>query len=256
MRICLQGQHGVISGGCSGIGLATAVLMRKAGASVTLLDRNPEGVSVAAELDAEFRILDVTDEAAVEEAAAALEAAPRPPTILVTSAGILQRIVPPDQLSWAEWDRTNSVHLRGSFACCRSFGSRMSDRRQGSIVTLSSVAGIGTSPLHAYGPAKAAIAQLSRSLAAEWGSTAVRVNSVAPGFTKTPALARGLNEGEIDERRLSRSAALGRLVSADEVAAAIVFLASPLAGAITGAVVPVDAGYLVSGDWHAYRDLA
>lgn len=246
--------HAVITGGASGIGLATARLMLSKGVHVTVLDLHPSGDEIARRTGADFRSLDVADAEAVETVAAELQA-DRPPTILVTSAGVLQKMDVPDRLSWWEWDRVTAIHQRGTFACCRSFGSRMAARGAGSIVTISSVAGIATGPLHAYGPAKAAIAHLSKGLAAEWGPRAVRVNSVAPGFTKTPALERGMAVGALDSAQLVGGTALGRLVAAEEIAQAVAFLAGPLASAITGVVLPVDCGYLVAKDWSIYGGL-
>ncbi len=246
--------HAVITGGASGIGLATAQLFRGRGATVTILDLHRDGADIAAGIGAEFIRLDVTDAEAIEACAARLETG-TPPTVLVTCAGILQRMDPPEQISWAEWDLVTTIHQRGTFACCKSFGSRMAARGAGAIVTVSSVAGIATGPLHAYGPAKAAIAHLSKSLAAEWGPKGVRVNSVAPGFTSTPALDRGLSVGALSGDRLAAGSALGRLVEAEEIANAIGFLAGSDASAITGVVLPVDCGYLVAGDWEVYGGL-
>lgn len=246
-----EAQHAVISGGSSGIGLATAQLLRSGGARVTVLDLADLGTQ---EFGAGFHRADVGDAEAIDAIAEKLEAE-HPPTILVTCAGVLQRTRTPEKLSLSEWDRMIAVHLRGTYACCRSFGGRMARRGDGSIVTIASVAGIGTGPLHGYGPAKAAIAQLSKGLAAEWGPNGVRVNCVAPGFTETPALDRGLAVGALDGGRLAAASALRRMVAPSEVAQAIAFLAGPRASAITGIVLPVDAGYLVAGDWAAYGGL-
>src|SRR5690606_28333219 len=92
-------------------------------------------------------------------------------------------------------------------------------------------------------------------LAAEWGPRGVRVNCVSPGFTETPALARGFATGTLEADRLAASTALGRLVAPEEIARAVVFLASDWAGAITGVNLPVDAGYLVAGSWTSYGGL-
>lgn len=249
-----SGQHAVITGGGSGIGLATARLFRALGAQVTIIDFSDGAEGAAAEIGAAFRRADVTDEEAIEALAEELEER-TPPTILVTCAGVLQRMLRPEDLGWREWDRMIAVHLRGTYACCRSFGGRMARRRRGAIVTISSVAGIGTGPLHGYGPAKAAIAHLSKGLAAEWGPAGVRVNSVAPGFTQTPALALGVSAGALDIERLKKSTALGRLVDPEDIAAAVAFLSGPGSASITGVVLPVDAGYLIAGDWEVYGGL-
>lgn len=142
-----QPQHVVITGGGSGIGLATAGLFAQRGAQVTILDRDPAAKQAADDIGAGFFVLDVTDEVAVENVAAQLEAQSVAPSILVTCAGTLQRTLPPEKLGWPEWDKTISIHLRGTYACCKSFGTRMAARRGGSIVTIGSVAGILSGPL-------------------------------------------------------------------------------------------------------------
>src|SRR5690606_4488392 len=107
-------------------------------------------------------------------------------------------------------------------------------------------------PLHAYGPAKAGVISLSECLAAEWGPAGVRVNTVSPGFTATPALSKGFATHTLEEDHLKTATALNRLVKADEIAAAVVFLASPAASAITGVNLPVDCVYLVAPPWASH----
>ena len=96
---------------------------------------------------------------------------------------------------------------------------------------------------------------MTQGLAAEWGRSNVRVNSVAPGFTETPALERGLKRGSVCRDRLTAANCLGRLAAAGEVAASVVFLASDLSSATTGATLPVDCGHLAAAGWEAYGGL-
>ncbi|MEE2692713.1 MAG: SDR family oxidoreductase [Pseudomonadota bacterium] len=243
----------VVTGGASGIGEAVTRRLRKAGYSVVIVDCSAPADNTDSN-DIIFRQIDISDEAAVEALAAELEESGVRPEALITCAGVLQRPLPPDKLSWKEWDLVQNVHLRGTYACCKSFGSRMASRGgPGAIVTVSSVAGLQSSPLHSYGPAKAAIAHLTRSLAMEWGRQGVRVNCVAPGFTKTPALDRGMTRKVLSATAMEKFSALGRLVESDEVAAAIEFLISPASSGITGVVLPVDAGNLAAAPWRAYE---
>lgn len=158
----------------------------------------------------------------------------RPVDVLVTCAGILQCTLPPEDLVWKEWDLVTAAHQRGTFACCRAFGSQMAKRSDGAIVLVSSIAGLRAGPLHAYGRAKAAIAYLAPCLAAEWGPKGVWVNALAPGFTETEAPRRGIEDETLEGDGMAAISALGRFVSAHEVASAILFLTSPLASAITG----------------------
>ncbi|MEO1192242.1 MAG: SDR family oxidoreductase [Pseudomonadota bacterium] len=252
----LTGKVALVTGGASGIGLAVSKALKVEGARVVIADRNGAAAAEeAAALGCAHQALDVADETAVEAVVAALEAEEGPIAVLVTCAGVLQRTLPPQELGWKEWDLIQQVHLRGTYACCRSVGSRMITRGGGSIVTISSVVGLTSAPVHSYGPAKAAIAQLSACLAGEWGPAGVRVNAVAPGFTATPALQRGFEAQALQESVLSRSAALGRLVQSDEIAKAVCFLASDLSSAIIGITLPVDAGFLVGVPWAAYGGL-
>jgi NAD(P)-dependent dehydrogenase (short-subunit alcohol dehydrogenase family) len=127
----------------------------------------------------------------------------------------------------------------------------MARQGSGSIVTIASVCAWRSVPLHAYGPAKAAVVNLSQSLSAEWGRSGVRVNSISPGYTVTPALENAIRNGR-DVTVLKDNAALGRLVEADEVGKAAAFLLSDDASAITGIDLPVDAGWLAGSSWLPY----
>lgn len=241
----------LVTGGSSGIGAAVARRALDAGHRVIIFDRAEPPEALRRD-DVVFHKVDVADPDAIESIAVALERAENLPDGLVTCAGVLQRPLPPDQLTWKEWDLVQDIHVRGAYACCKSFGARMAARGGGAIVTISSVAGLQSSPLHSYGPAKAAIAHLTRTLAMEWGRHGVRVNCVAPGFTKTPALDRGIANRTLTPTQLEAQSALGRLVAPEEIAEAIHFLLSPAASAITGIVLPVDAGNLVATPWAAY----
>lgn len=175
--------------------------------------------------------------------------------MLVNSAGVLQRTLPPGKLQLKEWDIIARIDLRGTWLCCEAFGVPMAARGRGAIVNIASVAGMRSGPLHSYGPAKAGVIHLGECLAAEWGRAGVRVNTVSPGFTWTPALQKGIATRTLDERLMIEASALGRLVRAEEIAAAVAFLASPLASAITGVNLPVDCGYLVATPWAGYGGL-
>ena len=172
--------------------------------------------------------------------------------ILVTSAGVLQRPFPPHELDLDEFDRVMNIDQRGTYLTCRAFGTRMARRGSGSIVNIASVAGLRSTPLHSYSPAKAAVIALTECLAAEWGRSGVRVNAVSPGHTLTPAMKSAIDAGERDLDALSANTALGKLVTPEDIADAICFLASDDARAITGVSLPIDAGWLVAASWHSY----
>jgi NAD(P)-dependent dehydrogenase (short-subunit alcohol dehydrogenase family) len=138
---------------------------------------------------------------------------------------------------------------------CIGTNSEMARRGGGCIVNIASVAGMRSGPLHSYGPAKAGVISLTEGLASEWGPAGVRVNCISPGFTQTPALDKGFSTNTLAQDQLEESSALGRLVAAEEIAGAALFLCSSLASAVTGVNLPVDAGYLVATPWAAYGGL-
>ncbi|MDO9504273.1 SDR family NAD(P)-dependent oxidoreductase [Hydrogenophaga sp.] len=246
----------VVTGAASGIGEACARALAAAGHQVVLADRRFEDAQrVAVDIGGRAIAVDVAEEASVAAAAQAVMDAFGRVDILVNSAGVLQRTLPPGQLTMKEWDFVVRVDLRGTYLCCAEFGQRMAAGGGGAIVNIASVAGMRSGPLHAYGPAKAGVISLSECLAAEWGPSGVRVNTVSPGFTATPALSKGLDTHTLEEEHLKAATVLNRLVRADEIAAAVVFLASPAASAITGINLPVDCGYLVATPWASYGGL-
>ncbi len=254
--IDLSGKTAVVTGGASGIGLACARMLAGAGATVVLADRNVDAAREEAKaLSGRGLALDVGEEVSVRQLASDVDEKVGPVDILVNSAGVLQRTLPPDQLSMKEWDFVSRVDLRGTYLCCSIFGTGMAQRRSGSIVNIASVAGMRSGPLHSYGPAKAGVISLTEGLAGEWGSAGVRVNCISPGFTQTPALDKGFTTQTLAQDQLEGNSALGRLVRADEIAGAVLFLSSPLASAITGVNLAVDAGYLVATSWAAYGGL-
>jgi len=128
----------------------------------------------------------------------------------------------------------------------------MLTRHEGAIVTVASVTALMSTPLHAYGPGKAAIASLTQTLATEWGRSGIRVNAISPGATRTPALAVAAARGERDVTALIETSALGRLVEPEEIAESVAFLVSSRASAITGINLVVDAGWVATGTWHTY----
>jgi NAD(P)-dependent dehydrogenase (short-subunit alcohol dehydrogenase family) len=246
LLIDLSSRHAVVTGGASGIGLAIARQFKACGARVTIADMDEASLATAAASNEFATIrLDVTDAKAVKAAA---EAAGHT-DILVIAAGLLQRPSPTERLTENEWDRVTDTNLKGAYLTMARFGERMAAHGGGSILAIASVMGLASTPLHAYGPAKAALINLVQGLAAEWAVQGVRVNALAPGFAHTPALERGLKFQVLDETQLAASAAQKRLVTTDEIAHAAAFMVSDLASAITGVTLPVDAGFMATSGW-------
>ncbi len=243
----------VITGGGGGIGAACARRLARGGWKVVVCDIDGAAAeAVALEVGGVSRALDIADAAAVEAAAAWVEAEVGPCTALVACAARLENPHPPEQQDVQEWQRVIDVNVGGSFHTCRAFGARMLARGQGAIVTIASITALDSSPLVAYGPSKAAVVAMTRNLAVAWGRRGIRVNCVAPGPTLTPAVLASHARGERDPEVMRRATALGRLVQPDEIAAPVEFLLSPGAGAITGVILPVDAGVMVTGLWQMY----
>jgi NAD(P)-dependent dehydrogenase (short-subunit alcohol dehydrogenase family) len=246
----------VVTGGASGIGASCAHFFAARGARVVIADRNEQAALEMARVTGGLAAaIDVAEEAQVETLIARTEEEQGPVAVLVNSAGVLQRTLPPGDLAMKDWDLVARINLRGTYVCCRAVGSRMATRRRGSIINIASVAGMRSGPLHSYVPAKAGVISLTECLAAEWGPAQVRVNAVSPGFTRTPALEKGIDKGQLDTTEMITGSALGRLIEPAEIAAVVGFLASDLASAVTGVNIAVDAGYLVATPWQTYGGL-
>ncbi len=241
----------VVTGGGGGIGAACARAMARQGWRVVVCDIDAaRAEQIAREVGGLGRELDIADADAVEEMAASLDGEVGPCSGLIACAAHLENPHRPEDQSLDEWRRIIDVNVSGSFHTCRAFGSRMAGG--GAIVTIASITALGSSPLVAYGPSKAAIITMTQNLAVAWGRRQVRVNCVAPGPTLTPAVAASHARGERDPATMIRQTALGRLVQPEEVASAVSFLMSDAASAITGVVLPVDAGVAVTGIWSLY----
>lgn len=247
----------VITGGASGIGLATARRLLAAGGRVALVDIDPERCRQAADDlgdDAAAFHADVVDEGSLAAAADRIEQALGPVVGLVCGAGAPQVPGTLAEMDVDEWEKVTGSHVRGTFLTCRVFGGRIVEAgRGGAVVTVASVTGFSPGPTYAYAPAKAAIMNLTSILAVEWAGRGVRVNAVAPGWTDTPFLTRKKRpDRERDMAALSRPSPLGRLLRADEIAEAIFFLLSPRSSAVIGTTLVCDGGYLAGRGWAPY----
>lgn len=245
----LEGKVALISGGASGIGLATARRLAEEGASVVLGDIDEEAARRAcAGLDgASFERLDVASDEDWRSAAEAVVARHGRLDILVNSAGIAPT-GSIEEVSLEDWRRTMSVNVDGTFLGCRHGVRVMKAGQGGSIVNLSSVSGIiGGHNLAAYNASKGAVRLLTKSVALHCARKGygIRCNSVHPGFVDTPMLEDLIRHSRSpDEARakLAASVPLGRNAKAEEVAAMIAYLASDEAAFVTGAEFVIDGG--------------
>jgi len=248
----MQGKVAIITGAASGIGRATAVLLAREGAAVVVADIDEAAGVQTVELAAEaggaamFVRTDVSRSDDVNRlVATALDRHGRLDT-LVNNAfwAVLDR--PVTETTDEDWTRTIDVTLRGAFNGCRAAIPALVASGGGSIVNLSSVAGTKSSPrFAAYSAAKGGVGALTRSVAFDYGSQGIRVNAVAPGTIETPAIASILSDPARREY-LASKILLGRIGKPDDIARAILFLASDESSFMTGQIMVVDGGRSIS----------
>lgn len=245
----------VVTGGASGIGAATARRFALSGMRVAIIDLNREaGEALAGELGggASFHSCDVGDPDAVEQVARAIEQEGPPARVLFTSAGLIANSETVLDMDMEAHERVWRVNYLGTVHACRSFGRRMTERRQGAIVTVSSINSFMPLPLPAYNPGKAAVSRLTQLLAVELGRHGIRVNSVAPTYVMTPPLRARMDAGLRDEKKMMAVHALDRLPAPQDIAEAVFFLCSDAARAITGVTLPVDSGWLAAVSYKTF----
>ncbi|MCW2534990.1 MAG: NAD(P)-dependent dehydrogenase, short-chain alcohol dehydrogenase family [Modestobacter sp.] len=245
-----------VTGGGSGIGRASAVALAGQGLAVVVTDANADAAKATLDLvtaaggTGEAVAVDVTSETEVTEAVqlavrlfGRLDAA-------VNSAGIQGDLAPAVDCSLANWDRTIAVNLTGTFLSLRAEIAAMLPGGGGSIVNLSSNFGlVGKKRIPAYNASKHGVIGLTKSAAMDYAEAGIRVNAVCPGPTRTPMLdviaqdAGG--QGDAMLREVEESVPMGRMGTAEEVAAAIAWLCSDAAAFVTGTALPVDGGFVV-----------
>ncbi len=235
----LQDKVVVITGARSGIGAACVDRFRAFGARVEAWDRSP--VADPDTDDLVGRVVDVSSASAVAEAATAAANRWGGVDVLVNCAGIITPNLAAQDVDPADYQRNFDVNLMGVVHTTRELHAALADR-SGAIVNVASQAALVCLPHQsAYSAIKGAVAALTRSLAIDWAAEGIRVNAVCPGFTRTP-MAGGQMTPELDAA-VSRRVPLGRIFEPEEIAGSIAFLASDLASAVTGVVLPVDGGW-------------
>lgn len=237
-----------VTGAASGMGRAIAQLFAREGAKVAVVDRDREnGVQTVERIrddggEAAFIYADLCSEEEVR--AAVQETVDRYGRldVLVNNAGIVV-MGGATQTSLADWERVQTVNLRGPFLCCKHAIPHMQRQGGGAIVSVASIGGLVAVPAHAaYNAAKSGLIGLMRQIAVDYGPDNIRANVICPTATDTPLIRRaGANEQNL--KALAQMHPLRRLSRPEDIAYAALFLASEEAQCITGAVLPVDAGW-------------
>lgn len=241
----LVGKRAIVTGSESGLGRAIAAAFVSAGANVVGADITVErGSNVATSEAGHHRVhLDLQNRESVRETVAKSVDLLGGLDICVNCAGIGGRS-PADSYPDDLWDRVIATNLTGTFAMCREVAIPIGETGSGSIVNIASIGGlVGYPGSVGYQSSKGAVVQMTRTLAVEWGPRQIRVNAVAPGHVATELVKKQwLTEPELRDFFLSRTP-LNRLALPEDIANAVLFLASDAASSITGQTVAVDGGY-------------
>ena len=248
----LEGQVALVTGASRGIGLATAQALAEAGAAVVLSSNEPDecGQQAAALRAQGFAAhavgCDVAQHDNIKVLVSSTLALCDRIDILVCNAGVAPHMGPLASASDSDYDLTMTVNLRSVVWLTSAVIAHMAERKSGSVILMSSIAGVrGNKGLGLYGLSKAGLAQLARNLAVEWGPHNIRVNAISPGVVKTDFARPLTDQPEVMARRLALTP-LRRIAEPHEIAGAALFLASPAGGFVTGHNLVVDGGTTIS----------
>jgi len=251
-KLKLDSKVAVVTGAGQGIGAACARALGEAGAAVIVADMMAERVEASVGelkklgLKAHGVKLDVTKSKEVDSVAAQIIKQHGRVDILVNNAGVAKSDVKAEDTSDEHWRHHMDVNVDGLFWCCRAFGREMLKQKSGSIVNIGSMSGFIVNkpqPQSFYNASKAAVHHLTRSLAAEWAKSGVRVNAVAPTYIETPLTSFGIRENKAMYETWLEMTPMGRVGQPDEIASVVHFLASDAASLMTGSIVLADGGY-------------
>ena len=257
--ISLTTKSAIVTGGATGIGFAISRRLAEAGATVVIVDKNPEGAEKAAQelVDYGYQAILLQCDVSREEEVCKMVAEAVEKTdgidILVNNAGIFPR-VPLAEVTGDDFDQVLAVNLKGTFLCCREVSRKMIEfKRRGSIINIVSIDSVHPSStgLVAYDASKGGVLTMTKSLALDLGRHDIRVNAVAPGVIVTEGVRSRLGDSSTKQDRAELRAIMSRIVLGqmgrpDDVSRVVLFLASDLSGYMTGSLVVVDGGYLIS----------
>lgn len=251
----VQGKVCIVTGAALGLGRACALRLAQEGARVALFDMlDAEGEALVAELqaqgfDAAYWHVDVASEAQVASAIEAAAVRFGAVHVLVNNAGISGANKPTHELTEAEWDRVQAVNVKGVFFCTKHAIPHMRRAGHGSIINLSSIYGlVGAADVPPYHASKGAVRLMSKTDAMIYAAERIRVNSVHPGYIRTPMVEHHLRDsGAVDLEaaiiEVGKLHPLGHMGEPDDIAWGVVYLASDEAKFVTGAELVIDGGY-------------
>ncbi len=244
----LDGKVALVTGGSRGLGFGMAVALAEAGADIISIQHTTQSEALAERIASAGRrflplMLDLGAETAAKEALDTALSWFGHVDILVNNAGV-QRRAPAVEFSMEEWDTVININLRAVFLFCQAFGCQMLQQGYGKIINIASLLSVqGGITVPAYTASKHAIAGLTKSLCNEWASRGVNVNAIAPGYMDTD-LNVALRANPERERQISERIPAGRWGRPEDMAGAVVFLASPASDYLHGHLLVVDGGWL------------
>ena len=248
----LRGKNALVTGATGGLGVSIVKALAEQGANLIVSDSDTRQCDLLVEqlrsqgTMAHALPADLADSSAVDALAHRSLELVGCVDILVCNAGVQGPAGSLTQVSDSDWDKVIQINLRSTVQLCSGLIPTMASKGQGSVVLISSIAGLrGNRAIGLYGLSKAAIAQLARNLAVEWGPQGIRCNAISPGLIRTPLATRLLNDEQFMQKRLQMTP-LRRVGEPHEVAGAVVFLASQAGAFVNGHNLVVDGGTMIS----------